>query len=211
LIPIDVRVIAATNKDLGEEIRKGSFREDLFYRLSVIPLRVPSLRERPDDIPLLFDKFFQRLSRGKIPKAGAVVAQETLQRLHAYAWPGNIRQLMNAVEYLINIREDQRLIPLKYLPEYLQETREAEPSERPLYADEDMLWVLRMLQDHGGCGRRHLAGLAALGHRHLTEAMIRGILYTAESLGYAASGRGRKGSILTDKGRQALLAAARKS
>jgi transcriptional regulator with PAS, ATPase and Fis domain len=205
LIPIDVRVIAATHKDLAAEIKRGGFREDLYYRLSVIPLRVPGLRERRGDIPPLFDHFFQRLSQGKVPKADAIVAQETLQRLYRYDWPGNVRQLMNAVEYLLNIREDRKLIPVRHLPEYLRE-EEPQPEARPASGEleEDMDWVLRKLHEHGGCGRRHLAELACLEQPHLTEAMIRGILCTAESLGYLASGRGRKGSVLTHKGRQAL-------
>ena len=91
---MDVRVIAATNKDLLAEIRAGRFREDLYFRLNVIPIFVPPLRERDEDVPLLAEHFMAQLAReyGRRPKtfdAGAVAA------LQAYAWPGNVRELRN--------------------------------------------------------------------------------------------------------------------
>jgi transcriptional regulator with PAS, ATPase and Fis domain len=202
LIPIDVRVIAATNKDLISEVRKGTFREDLYYRLSVLPLRVPSLRERREDIPLLFDHFVKRFSQGKHSKASTVVMSDTLERLYSYSWPGNIRQLMNAAEYLINIQGQHPRVPVQYLPEYLQESTPV--TQNTLLRDvlgEDMLWVLRRLRDYGNIGRRHLTELAEKEHPHLTEAVIRGILLTTESLGFTQVGKGRKGAILTEKGR----------
>ena len=205
LIPIDVRVIAATHKDLNAEIRKGAFREDLYYRLSVIPLRVPSLRERREDIPLLFDLFFRRFSHGMITNAGSVLAPGTLDRLLGYSWPGNIRQLMNAVEYLMNIREDHRLVPLAHLPEYLQEGSAAGSSAAgPETLEEDMAWVLDALRRHGSLGRRQLAALARTERSHLTEAAVRSVLGLAGSLGYTTAGRGRQGSLLTARGRRVL-------
>ena len=94
---VDVRVIAATHRDLREAVRKGDFREDLFYRLHVFPIGLPALRERKDDIPLLIEAFStsaaQRLQRRFEP-----VHAESLRRLQAYAWPGNVRELQNMVE-----------------------------------------------------------------------------------------------------------------
>src|SRR5690349_437758 len=99
-IKVDVRVIAATNKNLEEEIEKGNFREDLYFRLAVIPIHVPPLRERPDDIPLLVKHFMEQISRDSNarPKRIASAAMEALQR---YRWKGNIRELRNTVERLI--------------------------------------------------------------------------------------------------------------
>jgi two-component system response regulator PilR (NtrC family) len=96
-IKIDVRVIAATHSDLARMVADGTFREDLFYRLNVIPVHVPALRERRDDIPLLVQHFLQKLAAdaGRAPLA---VSQDGMRRLMAYHWPGNVRQLENVVE-----------------------------------------------------------------------------------------------------------------
>jgi DNA-binding NtrC family response regulator len=103
-IHVDVRVIAATNRKLEEEVRAGRFREDLFYRLNVLPIALPSLRERADDVPLLVEFYidaynteFKRRVRG--------VAPEAMKRLQSYGWPGNIRELRNAVERAMLLAE----------------------------------------------------------------------------------------------------------
>ena len=97
---VDVRIIAASNRDLEAEIRAGRFREDLYYRLSVFPLRVPPLRERRSDIPLLGDYFLSRYSQ-EFAKPVAGFAEETLRYLAGYAWPGNVRELQNEVQRLV--------------------------------------------------------------------------------------------------------------
>ncbi len=94
---VDVRVIAATNRDLNEAIRSGRFRADLFYRLNVLPLTVPPLRQRRADIPQLVEFFLQRFAR-KFGKAVDAVSQETMELLLSYPWPGNIRELQNVIE-----------------------------------------------------------------------------------------------------------------
>src|SRR5579864_9535717 len=96
-ISADVRVIAATNKNLEEEIGRGNFREDLFYRLNVVPFVVPPLRERVEDIPLLAEHFLREfaLSYGRKPKQ---LSPETMSALTAYSWPGNVRELRNLIE-----------------------------------------------------------------------------------------------------------------
>lgn len=96
-IKVDVRVIAATNRDLAEEVSKGKFRSDLFYRLNVLPISLPSLRQRKADIPLLVQHFLEKQSR-KLGKSFEGVAQETMERLKHYGWPGNIRELENVME-----------------------------------------------------------------------------------------------------------------
>ncbi len=97
VIKVDVRVIAASNKDLKEEIGKGNFRDDLFYRLNVVSLNVPPLRERKEDIPILAQHFLQ-LFAGRNKKAIKTFTPRAMEKLLAYNWPGNIRELMNAVE-----------------------------------------------------------------------------------------------------------------
>ena len=97
-IKIDVRVIAATHSDLAKMVAEGSFREDLYYRLNVIPVRLPPLRERREDIPLLVQHFLQKLGAEQVPPRTVTMSQEALRRLMAYGWPGNVRQLENLVE-----------------------------------------------------------------------------------------------------------------
>jgi transcriptional regulator with PAS, ATPase and Fis domain len=100
-IVVDVRIIAATNKDLIEEVSRGNFRKDLFYRLNVLPIRLPSLRERKDDIPLLIDYFMERISR-RINKRMLEIPEDYMKDLIEYNWPGNIRELENLIELMLN-------------------------------------------------------------------------------------------------------------
>lgn len=107
-INVDVRVVAATNKRLDEEIEKGSFRSDLFFRLNVIPFEVPPLRERIEDVPLLVDHFNRRFAKayGKKPKVFDAEAIELMQR---YSWPGNIRELRNTIERVVILHQNNRV------------------------------------------------------------------------------------------------------
>ena len=119
-IKIDVRIIAATNADLSQLVSEGRFREDLFYRLNVIPIILPPLRERREDIPLLVQHFVHRLTRQHVPPRKITVTQEAMRRMMAYAWPGNIRQLENAVERALALGRDRTQIDLSDLPPELQ-------------------------------------------------------------------------------------------
>lgn len=108
-IKVDVRVVAATNRDLAEAVREGKFRADLFYRLNVVPVRVPALRERQADIPLLTLFFMQRYAK-KLGKSLNRVPEEAMQRLTNYAWPGNIRELQNVIERAAILSEGDTLV-----------------------------------------------------------------------------------------------------
>jgi two-component system nitrogen regulation response regulator NtrX len=99
-IRVDVRVIAASNKSLEDEIRKGSFREDLFYRLNVIPFEVPPLRERSEDVPLLVEHFL-RLFSEEYNKKKKQLSAEAMELFRKYPWPGNVRELRNVVERVV--------------------------------------------------------------------------------------------------------------
>ena len=96
-ISVDVRVLAATNRDLSAAIAAGTFRQDLFYRLNVFPIQIPSLRERPDDIPILVEYLIERYGK-KVGKRIKTIRKKTLELFQAYDWPGNIRELQNVVE-----------------------------------------------------------------------------------------------------------------
>jgi transcriptional regulator with GAF, ATPase, and Fis domain len=108
-IPVDVRVIAATNKNLKEEIKKGRFREDLYHRLSVIIIEVPPLRKRKDDIPLLVNHFIAQIcaEQGKAP---VMMSSEAIEKLKNFYWSGNIRELRNVIERLV-ILTDREITP----------------------------------------------------------------------------------------------------
>lgn len=105
---VDVRVIAAANRNLEEEVKAGRFREDLYYRLNVIPIFVPPLRERKEDIPLLINHFVQKY-QNKSTKIIKSISQELIDKFMSYDWPGNIRELENIINRMIIFAEDDKL------------------------------------------------------------------------------------------------------
>jgi two-component system response regulator PilR (NtrC family) len=107
-IPIDVRVIAATNRDLDRQVAENTFREDLYYRLSVIPVSVPPLRQRREDIPLLVNHFLKKYAPGAGKSIQRVNAQ-SLEALAGYEWPGNVRQLENTIERAVALETRDEL------------------------------------------------------------------------------------------------------
>ncbi len=109
-ISVDVRIISATNRELQKRIAEGDFREDLFYRLSVIPIKLPALRQRKEDIPLLVNHFLKKLTRKKLQPNGEI-APEGMKLLVEYSWPGNIRELENLVERLVVISPTPEIEP----------------------------------------------------------------------------------------------------
>jgi len=114
-IHVDVRVIAATNKDLGEEIARGNFREDLFYRLNVIPFFVPPLRDRKEDIPLLVKEFLQEFGQ-QYGRPHVEMHPDALDALRQYHWPGNVRELRNLIERVLILNPKTQRIERKHIP-----------------------------------------------------------------------------------------------
>jgi DNA-binding NtrC family response regulator len=124
-IKVDVRVIAATNSDLGKLVADGQFREDLFYRLNVIPVALPPLRERKEDIPLLVQHFLEKFrSESETPRPPMTMSQEAMRRLMAYQWPGNVRQLENAIERATAFTVGRSQIDVGDLPPEIQHAEE---------------------------------------------------------------------------------------
>ena len=152
-IPVDVRIIAATNRDLEEEIRRGNFRSDLFYRLNVIAVNLPPLRERRDDLLLLIEALLQNLASetGTEPKA---LAAEALDAVMVYEWPGNVRELDNALEHAVVLTRGN-LIEAACLPERITKRRKeplvAERSYRnPTLEVIERAYIMWVLQAEGG-------------------------------------------------------------
>jgi two-component system, NtrC family, response regulator PilR len=124
-IAANIRVVAATNRDLPRFVAEGKFREDLFYRLNVIPIQLPALRERGGDVPLIAEHFLARLTR-EMGKPLEGFAPEAMAALDAYQWPGNVRELENVVERAVAL-EQRRRVELSTLPDYIQAGRPATP------------------------------------------------------------------------------------
>jgi two-component system response regulator AtoC len=198
---VDVRVVAATLRDLGRQVERGEFREDLFFRLNVVPLRVPPLRERGDDVRLLALSFLKRFNRAfnrEPPVQGFTAAAETL--LLAYAWPGNVRELENAVERAV-LLTDEVQIGVEALPEKVwtapsRPTAGGRPSlpsaaeddlslKRALALVEDRFIRAALRRTRGN--RTRAAELLELSHRAL--------LYKIKDYGIDPDAEGQKGPL----------------
>jgi two-component system, NtrC family, nitrogen regulation response regulator NtrX len=118
-ITVDARVIASTNKDLDEEISKGNFREDLFYRLNVIPFSVPPLRERKEDIPLLVRHFLREFA-ATYGRRSREISEDAIEVLMRYSWPGNVRELRNVMERIVIMNPTAVRVERKHLPPLIQ-------------------------------------------------------------------------------------------
>jgi transcriptional regulator with PAS, ATPase and Fis domain len=133
---VDVRVIAASNKDLAAEVEAGNFREDLFYRLQVIPIVMPPLRERRSDIPLLIRHFLEKHNR-KRPGRPARIAEEAMVYLWEYDWPGNVRELENLLERLVILSEEGQ-ISVEHLPSTLRSFISEKKIPRPALGEDGL-------------------------------------------------------------------------
>lgn len=122
VIPVDVRVIAATHKDLAKEVRRGNFRQDLFFRLNVMPIHTPALRERRSDIPILIDFFYNQFKKKGQRKAGVDIAESFYAVMTQYDWPGNVRELQNVMQLASNLVEVGGVLTAQDLPDYLKKT-----------------------------------------------------------------------------------------
>ncbi|MHB8909836.1 MAG: sigma-54 interaction domain-containing protein [Syntrophales bacterium] len=149
-IPVDVRIIAATHRDLKTMCREGQFREDLFYRLNVIPIHLPPLRERTADIPLLVDHFIRSI-RIRTEKKIQGVTEQAMEILTAAQWPGNIRELINVLEYAFVVCHDELISP-HHLPslkgEGMHHPRRRQGGDPNRTRKEELI---RILQETGGC------------------------------------------------------------
>jgi len=152
-VPVDVRLIAATNRDLEDDMKQGRFRSDLYYRLNVIALHLPPLRDRRDDVPLLADAFLRRMAaeRGETPKS---VGADALEACMAYDWPGNVRELENALERAATLTKGD-VIGAAALPARVTERRAPSlvaerPAANPALDVVERAYIMWVLQCEGG-------------------------------------------------------------
>jgi DNA-binding NtrC family response regulator len=182
-VKVDVRVIAATHSDLRKMVEDGTFREDLFYRLNVIPIRVPALRERRADIPLLAQHFLDRFAKDMPGRGRVTLTQDAQQALMSYAWPGNVRQLENAMERMFALSPGRSQLGSADLPDEVRQAyvpAEADELVIPddgielagLVADFERSLIRRALERTGG-NKRRAADLLHLKRTTLIEKLKR--------------------------------------
>jgi transcriptional regulator with GAF, ATPase, and Fis domain len=184
-IPVDVRVVAATNRDLRKMVTTGTFREDLYYRLGVISVELPALRERPDDIPALVENFLAQVATRRFPGESRhfEVTQEAIERLLAYGWPGNVRELRNTVERAASLSESTLLGVTDLLPSSRTNLMPVGPGSAGRFVEEGLPFkeakqrvidefeaaYLRALFDRHGDNVTRSAQAAGLTRYHLRE------------------------------------------
>ncbi|WP_409288274.1 sigma-54 interaction domain-containing protein [Peribacillus sp. SCS-37] len=208
IIPINVRVIAATNKDLKKMVEDGSFREDLYYRLFVLPLRVPSLRDRKEDIPELISHFFEEYC----PSVPAL-SDDVLEELVNYHWPGNVRELASVVQYMITVMENN-VITLNDLPEQFRHTDptvKIDDTLLQLTNEGDLIdfhtilcSLLEAIQERKSIGRGKIVTYAKEKGVMLTDQQVRRRMETLRDLGFIQSGTKGQGSKLTQMGMNSM-------
>ena len=201
VLPVNIRIIAATNKDLPAMIENGQFRQDLFYRLFVAPLQIPPLRNRPEDIPALLRYFMQE---NQI--AADYVDGDLLDHLRQYSWPGNIRELSSIVQYAGVLSEDKASFRraifsrinnfAKYTPAFPIDLK---PGELPLYISILTIFA-EARQRNIRLGRKSLCSHLQLQYPDITEQSLRSKLAKLTKAGFMTSGIGRQGTQITDGG-----------
>ncbi len=162
VIKVDVRIIAATNVDLRKAVAEGRFREDLFYRLNVIPIQLPALRERKDDIPLLVQHFLEKYGE-ESRKSGWFVTPEAMDALMAYDWPGNVRELENVIERAV-VLAPSREIGIDLVPDQVRFNREFRDAEfvvppegiplKEVLSNAERRWIESALEAAGGVQKK---------------------------------------------------------
>jgi transcriptional regulator with PAS, ATPase and Fis domain len=208
IIPVSIRIVAATNKSLSRMVGEGQFRADLFYRLNVLPIELPALREHAYDILPMFEKKLLLTYGAK--KRLSVGAQDILTR---YTWPGNIRELFNIVDYVYYVSNGRELIDVQDIPHYIREQSHEEPppdggapeSRRQAAPGGPITTSLQVLEALAAMGCENIGRGRLIGHLNqrgvgMTEHRLRRILYQLEKEGYLSIGQTKQGSTMTEAG-----------
>ncbi len=176
---VDVRVVAATNRDLDEEVQKGRFREDLYFRINVVTIRLPPLRERPDDITLLVEHFLAKYG-DREGRSSVGVADEAMALLRRYDWPGNVRELENVIERALALSKSGIVLPSDLPIDLLGSEARSLPrsggslvDDRPTLAELEQRYVNLILQQEGG-NKKRAAEVLGIDRRTLYRTLERG-------------------------------------
>jgi len=171
-IPVDIRIIGSTNKDLNKEVKKGDFRKDLFYRLNVVNLHLPPLRERKDDISLLANYFLEQCIN-KFGRKKMIFSSEVVEKFKDYPWPGNVRELENEVERAVALSYSDTIM-VDHLSENVREfSIEERPEEKPTSMKEaEILLVRNTLEEFKG-NKTKAARILGLSREGLRKKMKR--------------------------------------
>jgi len=185
-IRVDVRLVCATNKDLDEEVKTGRFREDLYFRINVVTVHLPPLRDRREDVPILVAHFLAKLARRE-RRAAAAMSPETLKLLNAYTWPGNVRELENAIERAVAVAKGGVVLPSDLPPEVGGGAGTAAAiaaggggqgdaggiiADRPSLAELERRYIQLVLQESGG-NKKKAAEKLGIDRRTLYRALER--------------------------------------
>lgn len=212
IIPVDVRIIAATNRNIEKLVEAGHFRKDLYFRLKVLHFKVPSLRDRKEDIPYLIKYFLEK------QKSKKYFDEEVMDLLYKYSWPGNIRELENLINYLISV-VDSQIVTVKDLPEEFKGISKEGMKKDNLYKDieeslknmanvQEFVWILKELQvakdNCLGVGRKRLVEKLKVYKVPFTEDKIRSRLKVLEEFNLVSVGKTRQGTVITDIGEMFL-------
>ncbi len=207
---IDVRVVAATNKDLYQMVQKNEFREDLYYRLKMGYLKLPPLRERKEDIPAILQQF------AETERVGAVVIDpQVIEELGSYDWYGNVRELKNTFMYMLAVSNGHTItkdcIPDKgFFKSYQIESTIATGAQAATSVTEETVFILNAIKDLNDrnlrCGREKLAGKTKGTQFEMSPAQIRNRLDKLERQGYVLKKKGKHGTVLTPEGLAVLMA-----
>jgi len=216
IVPVNVRVIAATNSDLGRAMEEQRFRQDLYYRLNALPLDIPPLRERPEDILYLFNRFLKH--HYGIEKT---LSSEVVNRLSVYPWPGNVREMINTVDYAcIASQGNPRLMP-EHLPASIRrhradagaspaDVRELQALAVRLAAGRETIGIVRalleVLDQHAadGIGRNRMCRLLEKRGLPFTEGRMKSLLKRLKGEGVILVGATRQGTVMTPRGKALL-------
>jgi DNA-binding NtrC family response regulator/HAMP domain-containing protein len=170
-LTVNVRVVAATNRDLLDEVKKGQFREDLYYRLNIIPINVPPLRQRRNDIPLLARHFLGRLAGSEEQKANGI-SPEAMRLLLDYSWPGNVRELENSIEHAVVLAKGRRIDPA-HLPSALQREYSSPLAQKPPTIYEHEARLLHEAMGECGWNKKEAAKRLGISRSTLYEKLKR--------------------------------------
>jgi transcriptional regulator with PAS, ATPase and Fis domain len=205
-VPIDIRIIAATNVNLEEKAQEGTFRQDLYYRLNVLPLQTLPLRERREDILFLLHYYINKFSNGEVYHINDYIEKETIDFLQHHPWPGNVRELVNVVEYMVNVKMTDQKIQISDLPHYMIKEASSQKNLEVKNVSENMLSeeenVLMIIYLKFGIGRRKIVQELAQRGVNMGEGKVKSIIESLRDQQLIQVNRGVRGCVVTEEGKK---------